>query len=93
MIKPLTCNERAKVSRAVSLHKRAQRGTHPLSVLAREEDRDGAADALTIEEDLRLLQLGVREDVVERRLRVELDALLRRTAVHLRQFRRASTTG
>lgn len=93
MIKPLTCNERAKVSRAVSLHKRAQRGTHSLSVLAREEDRNGAADALTVEKDLRLLQLGVREDVVERRLRVELDALLRRTAAHLGQFRRASTTG
>lgn len=41
---------------------------HPRSVLRSEEDSHGSTDALTVQEDLGLLQCRVREDVVEGRL-------------------------
>jgi hypothetical protein len=49
----------------------------PLRILTRKVHSDGATDGLAIEEDWRLLEIRVGEDVVESCLRIELEAVLR----------------
>ena len=55
--------------------------THALSVLTREKDGDGSSDALPVQEDRGPFELLVREDEIERRLRVEFDPLFGRRAL------------
>lgn len=63
------------------LQKQESDSTHALSVLTREKDGDGSADALPVQENRGPFELLVREHEIERRLRVEFDPLFGRRAL------------